>query len=276
MSRTLPTLCGSMAAHPYRLAVEIHNAAYRELGLDYTFVYFGITDPAAGVEAIRALGIRGMNVSMPFKTAVIPFLDSLDPAAQAIGAVNTINNSDGVLTGYNTDYVGAIKALEEQTGLAGARVALLGAGGAARAVCYGLAEKNAHVTVYNRSIEPARLLAEEFSLDFGGSLDELSGSLEFDILINSTSIGFQAPGECPIAQKTLETLLHRDTTVMDVVFLPPQTRLLQLAEACGCKTVQGVRMLLHQACGQVELYTGHRAPVGVMEEVMEKEIRNMM
>ena len=132
MSPTLPTLCGSMAAHPYRLAVELHNAAYRELGLDYTFVYFGITDPAAGIEAIRTLGIRGMNVSMPFKAAVIPYLDRLDPAARAIGAVNTIDHRDGVLTGYNTDYIGGVKALEEVTSLAGTRIALLGAGGAAR------------------------------------------------------------------------------------------------------------------------------------------------
>ena len=83
-STTLPTLCGSMAAHPYRLAVEIHNAAYRDLGLDYTFVYFTITDPAAGVQAIRTLGIRGMNVSMPFKSEVMPFLDQLDPEHQQV------------------------------------------------------------------------------------------------------------------------------------------------------------------------------------------------
>jgi len=140
MSSTLPTLCGSMAAHPYRLAVELHNAAYRALGIDYTFVYFGITDPAAGVAAIRALSIRGMNVSMPFKSAVMEYLDRIDPAARAIGAVNTIDNRDGELIGYNTDYIGAIRALEEQVDLAGARVALLGAGGAARAVAYGLVQ----------------------------------------------------------------------------------------------------------------------------------------
>ncbi len=276
MSPTLPTLCGSMAASPHRLAVEIHNAAYRELGLDYTFVYFGITDPAAGVGAIRTLGIRGMNVSMPFKTAVIPFLDRLDPAARKIGAVNTIDNREGVLTGYNTDYIGALKALEEQTDLAGSRVALLGAGGAARAVGYGLAEKSARVTVYNRSVQPARLLADEFNLDFGGVLDEFPGGAEFDILINCTSIGFQSPGDCPLAESMLETSLPPDTIVMDVVFLPPQTRLLRLAASAGRRIVPGARMLLHQACGQVELYTGCQAPRGVMEEVLEREILKMI
>ena len=264
-----------MAAHPYRLAVEMHNCAYRELGLDYTFVYFGITDPAAGIEAIRTLGIRGMNVSMPFKSAVIPYLDSLDPAAKAIGAVNTIDNRDGSLTGYNTDYIGALRALEEQTELAGMRVAVLGAGGAARAVSYGLVQKKARVTVYNRSVKPGRSMADEFSLDFGGPLDEFPGCSEFDIVVNCTSVGFQAADECPLAENMFAMTPSPNTIVMDVVFLPPRTRLLRLAQGAGYKTVEGARMLLHQACGQVELYTGCRAPIQAMEGAMQKEIRRM-
>jgi len=271
MTSSLPTLCGSMAAHPYRLAVEVHNAAYKELGLDYTFVYFGITDPKAGVEAIRALGIRGMNVSMPFKSAVMPYLDRLDPAAEAIGAVNTIDNRDGVLTGYNTDYIGAIRALEEQTDLQGKRVALLGAGGAARAVGYGLAEKGARTTVFNRSADKARMLSEVFSLEYGGTLDQFSGSDGFDVLVNSTAVGFQATNDSLVDRNVLRSGM----IVMDVVFLPPQSKLLHLAEIAGCKTIQGTRMLLHQACGQVELYTGCDAPVAVMEQVLDREIRKM-
>ncbi len=260
-----------MAAHPYRLAVELHNAAYRELGLDYTFVYFGITDPQAGIEAIRTLGIRGMNVSMPFKAAVIPYLDRLDPAARAIGAVNTIDHRDGVLTGYNTDYIGAVKALEEVTSLAGTRIALLGAGGAARAVSYGLAVKGGRVTVFNRSIERARQMAVDFSLTLGGSLEDFPGSVGFDILVNCTALGFRSPQESPVEQ----TALKRDTIVMDVVFLPSDTKLLRSAEAAGCRTVRGVKMLLYQACGQVELYTGCPAPVAVMEQVIEREVINL-
>lgn len=260
-----------MAAHPYRLAVEVHNGAYKALGLDYTFVYFGITDPAAGVEAIRALGIRGMNVSMPFKAAVMPHLDRLDPAAEAIGAVNTIDNRDGVLTGYNTDYIGAVRALEEQTDLMGKRVALLGAGGAARAVGYGLAERGALTTIFNRTAGKGRTLAEDLSLEYGGTVDQLSGTGGFDILINGTAVGFQSVDDCPVERDAL----HKDLIVMDVVFLPPETKLLRLAESIGCKTIQGVRMLLHQACGQVELYTGCEAPVAVMEQVMAREIRRM-
>lgn len=261
-----------MAAHPYRLAVELHNSAYRELGIDYTFVYFGITDPEEGVKAIRALGIRGMNVSMPYKSAVMQYLDHLDPAAEAIGAVNTIDNRDGVLTGYNTDYVGAMRALQEVTELNGARVALLGAGGAARAAGYGLRQQGARTTIFNRSVDKAERLADEFSLEVGGTLAQFPGGVTFDILINCTSIGFNAPTASPISADRL----HKDMTVMDAVFIPPDTGLLKQAESMGCVSVQGVRMLLHQACGQVELYTGHAAPLEVMEEVITREIRKMI
>lgn len=271
MASSLPTLCGSMAAHPYRLAVEVHNAAYRELGIDYTFVYFGITDPEEGVRAIRSLGIRGMNVSMPFKSAVLPFLDRLDPAAQAIGAVNCINNREGILTGYNTDYIGAMNALEEKITLNNSQVALLGAGGAARAVAYGLVNRGAQVTVFNRSIDRAQQLADDFGLEVGGTLESFPGKKRFTILINGTSVGFNTPDECPIDG----TSLYDGLLVMDAVFLPVDTELLKRARSAGCQTIQGVRMLLHQACGQVELYTGHEAPIAVMEEVIEREIRKM-
>ncbi|MBE0584837.1 MAG: shikimate dehydrogenase, partial [Desulfofustis sp.] len=237
MPRSLPTLCGSMAAHPYRMAVEVHNAAYRELGIDYTFVYFGITDPEQGVQAIRALGIRGMNVSMPFKSAVIPYLDRLDPAAAAIGAVNTIDNRDGFLTGYNTDYIGAMRALQEVTSLAGKTVALLGAGGAARAVAYGLVEEGAEVLLYNRSLDKAQHLASGLGLQVGGGLESFSADGSHDILVNATSIGFNAPDESPVALEKLREQL----IVMDAVFMPVETRLLREAKDAGCITIPGVR-----------------------------------
>jgi len=271
MPRSLPTLCGSMAAHPYRMAVEVHNAAYRELGIDYTFVYFGITDAEQGVQAIRALGIRGMNVSMPFKSAVIPYLDRLAPSAAAIGAVNTIDNRDGFLTGYNTDYIGAMRALQEATSLAGKRVALLGGGGAARAVAYGLVEEGAEVLVYNRSLDKAQRLAADLGLQVGGSLEAFSADGSHDILVNATSIGFNAPDESPVVPEKLREPL----IVMDAVFIPVETRLLREAKDAGCLTIPGVRMLLHQACGQVELYTGHDAPLAVMEKVIAEEMRKM-
>jgi len=260
-----------MAAHPYRMAVEVHNAAYEELGIDYTFVYFGITNPEEGVKAIRALGIRGMNVSMPFKSDVIPYLDKLDPAAEAIGAVNTIDNRDGILTGYNTDFIGAMRALQEVTDIKGKSVALLGAGGAARAVAYGLADSGADVTLYNRTVDKADELAADLGLRVGGGLEDFAGAGSYDILINCTSIGFNSPDQSPVLQEKLREKL----IVMDAVFIPLATRFLREARTAGCLTIPGVRMLLHQACGQVELYTGHDAPLEVMEKVIEKEMGKM-
>ena len=156
MPQSLPTLCGSIMGSPFSLSAKIHNAAYAALGLDYTFVCFGIEDPVAGVAAIRALGVRGMNVSMPYKTVVMEHLDAIDESALVIGAVNTINNIDGVLTGYNTDYLGAVRALQEVCELNNQRVAVIGAGGAARAVVFGCLQAAARVTVFNRAVSVAR------------------------------------------------------------------------------------------------------------------------
>ncbi|MGB8417509.1 shikimate dehydrogenase family protein, partial [Paraburkholderia sp.] len=123
MPHSIPTLCGSLAGQPFTFNVKVHNAAYRALGVDYTFVSFGIEDVAGAINAMRTLGIRGLNVTMPHKQAVIPYLDALDETAREIGAVNTIDNRDGHLTGYNTDCAGAVRALEEVTSLPGRRIA---------------------------------------------------------------------------------------------------------------------------------------------------------
>lgn len=270
MPKSIPVLCGSIMGSPFPLGVKIHNAAYQALGLDYTFVCFGVEDPELAVQAIRTLGIRGMNVSMPYKQAVIPFLDELDEAARAIGAVNTINNLDGKLTGYNTDYLGAVRALEEKTSLKGKSVAILGAGGAARAIVYGMKEKGAMVTIFNRSKERGEALSRDFGVNFGGTLDDFSAE-NFSILINATSAGFRDPQTNPA-----EGMLASHLLVMDIAFIPAETKLIVDAKATGCETVNGTRMLVHQACGQIELYTGvNQAPFDVMESVLLSEIQAM-
>ena len=193
MPKSIPTLCGSIMAEPFSLGVRIHTAAYRELGLDYTFVCFGVENPELAVQAIRTLGIRGMSVSMPYKSAVMPFLDELDPAARAIGAVNTIDNRNGRLTGYNTDFIGAVRALQEATDLNGQALAILGAGGAARAIAYGAQQAGAQVTLFNRSTERGRALAMDLGVNFGGSLRDFVAT-NFAILVNATSVGLSGSG----------------------------------------------------------------------------------
>jgi shikimate dehydrogenase len=270
MPRSIPTLCGSIMGSPFTFNVKVHNAAYAALGLDYTFVCFGVEDVPGAIAAIRTLGIRGMNVSMPHKQAVIAHLDALDETARAIGAVNTINHVDGKLTGYNTDCIGAVRALEEITTLPGQRIALLGAGGAARAIAYGLREAGARVTVFNRTAQKAQALASDFGLAFGGTLEDFSAG-GFDGVVNATAAGFRAPDVNPIAGKLAPHLF-----VMDAAFIPVRSRLIRDAQALGCRTSDGTRMMLHQARGQVELYSGgQQAPLEAMSAALLAEIERV-
>jgi shikimate dehydrogenase len=267
MPKSIPVLCGSITMEPYSFGVKIHNAAYRALELDYTYVCFGVESAEKAVQAIRTLGIRGMSVSMPYKQAVMPFLDQIDEAAQSIGAVNTIDNLGGRLTGYNTDFIGAMRALAEATEIAGQDVAILGAGGVARAIAYGAKRAGAKITIFNRSQAAGIALADTLGVTFGGSLDDFRAD-DFSILINATSAGFRAPEVNPATDRLAPHLV-----VMDVVFIPAETKLIREARALGCKTVSGSRMLVHQACGQVELYTGGKqAPFLVMEQALLEEI----
>ncbi len=269
MPRSIPTLCGSIMGSPFTFNVRVHNAAYAALGIDCSFVCFGVEDVPGAITGMRALGIRGMNVSMPHKQAVMPLLDELDATARAIGAVNTINNDGGRLVGYNTDCIGAVRALQEATPLAGKRLALLGAGGAGRAIAYGAREAGAEVTVFNRTVDKAKALAQDFGLAFGGAIDDFDAQ-RFDIVVNATAAGFRAPDVNPIAGKLASHLV-----VMDVAFIPVRSRLVRDAEAAGCRAIDGTRMLLHQFCGQVELYTGRPAPLDAMAIALAAEIERL-
>jgi shikimate dehydrogenase len=267
MPHSIPSLCGSLAGQPFTFNVKVHNAAYQALGVDYTFVSFGVEDAAGAIDAMRTLGIRGLNVTMPHKQAVIPHLDALDETAREIGAVNTIQNRDGHLTGYNTDCAGAVRALEEVTSLAGQRIALLGAGGAARAIAWGVQRAGGHVTVFNRTASRGQDLARDFGLAFGGDLGDFDPHA-FDGVVNATAAGFRAPDVNPLRAAQLAPHLF----VMDAAFIPVRTKLIRDAAALGCRVIDGTRMLLHQFCGQVELYTGKAAPIDVMSTALLDEI----
>jgi len=251
----------------------MHNAAYQELSLPFTYVPFALTEhqiPAA-IVGMRALGIRGFGVSMPFKLSVMPHLDRVEPHAAAMGAVNTIVNTAGELVGHNTDALGAVGALSEVMQLAGARALILGAGGAARAVAYGLCDAGAVVYVANRDAAKARQLVKnireanicEPALPVAVSLETLALD-SYDVVINATSVGMQSNPGCPVEPQKLSSR----QIVMDIVYKPLVTEWLAACRARGLVGVDGGRMLLHQAAGQFALYTGVAAPLSVMEQAL--------
>ncbi len=192
MPTSKPILCGSIAGSIGGLGVKMHNAAYQKLGLPYVYVSFEPASAEGAVQAMREMGIRGLGVTMPFKERVIPCLDALDEVSREIGAVNTIVNDGGHLTGYNTDGYGAITTLREATPLEGKRVAVLGAGGAAQTVVWALKRFTDEITVYNRDEGRGKMTADRFGVVYGGGLDGLAADLEYDILINCTSVGFKS------------------------------------------------------------------------------------
>ena len=244
----------------------MHNAAFAALGIDATYTAFDVAPAALGdaIAGARALGIRQLAVSIPHKQAVMAHLDDMDGTAQRIGAVNTVTLQDGRLTGANTDWLGAVRALETERPLGGADAVVLGAGGTARAVVFGLLERGASVRILNRTEEKARRLAVDLGAGESGGLDSL-GTQPFDILVNTTSVGLESD-ETPIA-------MPRDCTgavVMDAVYQPERTRLLHDAERAGARTIGGKWMLVHQAVEQIRLWTGREAPVEPMAEAFDQ------
>ncbi len=264
MVGTNPVLCGSIAGWPGRFGVAMHTAAYRALGLNYVYVAFGTEDTAGAAAAMRALGIRGLGVTMPHKIRITEFLDDITETARLIGAVNTVVNDDGVLTGHNVDWIGAVRALGERTAVAGKRAAVVGAGGGARSIVHGLISENCAVTVYNRSDDNGQALADAMGVPFGGTPEDLTNGGRFDIIAHATPVGFHDPG----AMLVPAAALRPDTVVFDAVPMPVETRLLREAKSLGCDTIPGVRMQLHQAACQFELYTGTTPDLAVMERAL--------
>jgi shikimate dehydrogenase len=255
--------------HPVRhsLSPVIHNGAFGRMGLNAVYVAFEVTDLPAAVSGIRGLGIRGASVTIPHKTAILPLLDGLDAVAEKIGAVNTVAWKNGKLIGYNTDWQGALSALEEKTALRDRRVVLLGAGGAARAIAFGLKQKGCRVFLFNRTLAKAARLAAELGF-VHGALASIE-SLDADILINATSVGM-APhdDESPLPNN----LLRPGMTVMDIVYSPWQTKLLREGEASGCQTIDGLGMLAHQGAAQIEIWFGKKPDVAAIREDLRRAL----
>jgi shikimate dehydrogenase len=241
----------------------MHNAALRAMDYPGVYLAFRTADPIGALTGMRALRIRGLSVTIPHKIAIMAMLDDVDETAARIGAVNTIAWRDGRLWGFNTDSHGAVAALAERTTLAGKRLAVLGAGGAARALVFGLRREGAVVTIYNRDSRRGEALAKELGADFRPLAAFDSGHT--DIVVNTTSVGMHPLVEAsPIPAETL----HAGLVVMDIVYNPLHTVLLRAAQAKGCTVVDGVEMFVRQGAKQLELWTGLAAPVEIMRRAV--------
>ncbi|MBU1233394.1 MAG: shikimate dehydrogenase [Proteobacteria bacterium] len=258
-------IVGNPVAHS--LSPAMHNAALADLDINGVYLPFPAPDIEAAITGIRGLGIQGVSVTIPHKESVMALLDEIDPVAKRIGAVNTLilqaDENGKKLIGLNTDWLGATRALEEETGLDGAHAVLIGAGGSARAIGFGLLERGADLILCSRTESRGRSMAEELRCPWVSlaEAEHLSGN----ILINATSVGMQPnTAVSPVPA----TILSRFQVVMDIVYAPLRTRLLQEAESAGCKTINGLEMLLYQGVAQFEQWTGRAAPVEVMRKAL--------
>ena len=245
----------------------MHNTAFSALGYNGAYLAFRVTDIGKAVVGIKALGIKGASITIPHKVSVMDFLDELDDTAKKIGAVNTIISREGVLTGYNSDGLGAVKALLEKTTIKDKNVVILGAGGAARAIGFAIISEGGRVTVINRTPANGEKLAKDLGADFQ-PISKLNKT-ECHVLINTTPVGMMPDIDAmPVRKQDLDKIM----VVMDIVYNPLKTRFLRAAENIGCQTIDGVSMFVYQGAFQLELWTGMKAPV----EVMKKAVLNAL
>jgi shikimate dehydrogenase len=265
--------------HPVKhsLSPNMHNSAFQTLGLDSVYVAFDIEPENIGdaTSAIRTMGIKGINITIPHKQTIIPYLDEVSPDAKLTGAVNTVKNDGGKLTGYNTDVRGFLRAIREDLDFSpeGKTLFLVGAGGAARAVMSACCMKGISV-IYLTDIlqDKAIILAQDFKENFQNIeieplsiedkdilAEKLGGS---DILVNASPAGMDGEGKPDIPIPSL----NKNAVVYDLVYKPPDTNLLIEVRELGYKASGGLSMLLYQGAESFEIWTGEKAPVDVMKK----------
>ena len=259
-------LCG-IVLHPagHTLSPLIHRAAYDALAIDAGFFAFDV--PPAGladaVRGTRALGLTQLCVSLPHKEAVLALADRVSDEARAIGAANTLTRVGAALVADNTDWVGVMRTLEPLAPWSGRTATVLGAGGAARAVVYALGRLGLTITVVNRT----RARAERLVADLGGRVGTLDEP--FDLLVNATSVGMSPELDRTPAPAAA---LRPDAVIFDTVYRPLETRLLREARARGCRTQDGLDMLVHQAVEQIRLWSGKTADPALLRRAALEEL----
>ncbi len=261
----------------HSLSPLMHNAAFKYLDLDYVYVPYHVKKDTLGsaISGAVSLDIKGLNVTIPHKTEVIKYLDSLDKSAELIGAVNTIKFHNDEAKGYNTDGIGAVKAVEEVSSVINKKVVILGAGGAARAIAFQIGLDGAEsIVIANRTVEKAvqlqgdlvkKLDANVKSIDLGEKLKkELSDA---DILINTTPIGmYPNVDQEPLVKAKM---MYEGLIVKDCVYNPLKTGLIKEAEKCGAKTISGLKMLIYQGMESFRIWTGVNPPLEIFENVLK-------
>lgn len=261
----------------HTLSPFMHNAAFEALGLDYCYIPFSVRpeDLNISVGAIKALNIRGVNITIPHKETIIPYLDELDREAELIGAVNTVLNKDGRLIGYNTDGRGFVRSIREEGGITpkGKRIMIIGAGGAARAISFSLANEDVEKIFINDIIsdkakELSSAVRRKTSTETIYIKDFKEGVGEVDILINATPLGMKKEDPLPIPPEFLSSGI----LVYDIVYNPPETPLIREAKKKGAKTLGGLGMLLYQGALSFKIWTGQEPPIEVMRKALENKI----
>ncbi len=271
-------LIGYPAKHS--ISPQIHNSAFKILNINAVYLTFEVKKEflKKALDGVRALGIKGLNVTIPHKVNVIKYIDELSREAALIGAVNTILNDDEKLIGFNTDYTGILKTFEVyNVNLIGKKIVLLGAGGAAKAIAFAIAEKSSSLTILNRTKRKALNLAGELNKKLkvnvsANSLtsESLKNSLkDADILVNATSVGM-----APNINQTLVTkeFLRKDMIVLDVVYNPLETKLLKEAKEAEAKCINGVEMLIQQAAEAFKIWFKIEPPINEMRTIALKSL----
>ena len=269
-----------LIGHPveHSFSPPMHNAAFEALGMDYAYVAFDVNpnELKSAISGAKSLNIKGFNVTIPHKIGVIEFLDEIDEVAGLIGAVNTIDFKE--MKGYNTDGIGAVKAIEEVTSIENKNVIVAGAGGASRAISFYIAKYGADtLTVLNRNVEKAQNLAGDV-LDSGlmnevkyASISEINEYLSDGyILINTTPVGMHP--NVNVDSIATSDDMHEDLVVFDAVYNPNETVLIKEAIKANAKPVYGIKMLLYQGAESFKIWTGVDAPVDVMEKALRETL----
>ncbi len=276
------TLITGVIGNPiqHSLSPIMHNSAYKDMDMDYKYVAFHVQPENLKnvVTAAKTFNIQGLNVTIPYKTDIIKYLDEIDPTAKKINAVNTLQFRNGIVKGYNTDGMGAIKAIENHTDIKDKNILVLGSGGASKAIVFTLTTKNpSTITIANRTQENAQKLINNINkeADFYNTsyqpINETNDIInDMDIIINTTPIGMY-PNENQNPPINTEKINSKHT-VMDIIYNPLETQLLKKSKSNGAQTIPGTEMFINQGIESYKIFTGKTPTYESFEKPLLKQL----